>query len=530
MYLSPAFLKCKHSFAALALTSLSLLPGMSRQAQAAVRLPSLLSDHGVLQREAPVHIWGWADPGEQVSVSFHAQKLAAATDEQGKWSVYLTPEHAGGPYTLTIAGTNTITVADLLVGDVWFASGQSNMEFPLLGFPGSAVMKNGAEEIAKASHPEIRLLRFDKKSSSYPLDDQASTWTLCTPDTASKFSAVAYLFGRELNEREHVPIGLIDSTWGGTPVAAWTSMDSLVASAALAPVMAARAQQADMQADEQARIAAEKSEDAKATAAGLPVPKHDWHPDPASWMPAGLYNGMIAPATNYSIKGAIWYQGESDSMGPRAPLYEETFSTMIADWRMHWKQGSFPFLYAQISSFTSTPIEAWGTVREAQRRTLKLVNTAMAVTLDVGEPDNVHPADKQTVAARLALAARAMVYGEKLEFSGPLYRQATKEGSSIRVWFDHAEGLAAKGSNGDDLGFELAGRNGQFRPAAARIDHETVVVTAEGVDHPLYVRYAWANAPTARLYNRAGLPASTFTSEDQLTSPCPPAFPGGCPR
>jgi sialate O-acetylesterase len=437
------------------------------------------------------------------------------------------PEHAGGPYTMTISGTNTLTLNDVLVGDVWFASGQSNMEFPLLGFPGSAVMKNGAEEIANATHPEIRLLRFERNSSPYPLEDQGARWTLCTPETAAKFSAVAYLFGRELNQREHVPIGLIDSTWGGTPVAAWMSLEGLSADAGEMPVFAWRAGQADLYAGEQERIAAEKRADDAAKAAGQAPPKHDWHPNLDSWAPAGLYNALVAPATSYTIKGAIWYQGESDSTGPRAPLYEKTFPAMITDWRTHWHEGDFPFLFVQISSFTSTPTEVWGTVRESQRRTLKLANTAMAVTLDVGDPGNVHPPDKQTVAARLALAARAMVYGEKIEFSGPLFREATVEGPAMRVWFDHSEGLTAKGALS---AFEVAGSDRRFHPATARIDGSTVVISASAVEHPEFVRYAWANAPEATLYNAAGLPASTFTSEDSLTSPCPAAFPGGCPQ
>jgi sialate O-acetylesterase len=497
----------------------------------------MLSDHAVLQRDAPIHIWGWADPGEQVSVSFHAQKLATITNQLGKWQVWLMPEPAGGPWTLTVAGTNTLTRQDILVGDVWFASGQSNMEFPLLGFPGSAVLNNGAEEIAHSNQPGLRLLRFERNSSEYPLDDQGASWTLCTPETAAHFSAVAYFFGRELNQREHVSIGLVDSTWGGTPVAAWVSLDALGADAGEMPVFAARARQVELQADDKARQAAEKRADEAAKTAGKPAPAHDWHPDPASWMPAGLYNAMVAPATPYSIKGAIWYQGESDSAGLRAPLYEKTFPAMITDWRAHWHQGDFPFLFVQISSFTSTPAEGWGTVREAQRRTLKLVKTAMAVTLDVGDPSNVHPPDKQTVGARLALAARATVYGEKTEYSGPIFRQATGEGAAMRVWFDHAEGLRTRpidfsGPAGTRLGdFEVAGADRRFyRSTAARIEGTTVVVSSTSVEHPIYVRYAWANAPAAYLENGAGLPASTFTSEDQLTLPCPAAVPGGCPQ
>jgi sialate O-acetylesterase len=215
----------------------------------------------------------------------------------------------------------------------------------------------------------------------------------------------------------------------------------------------------------------------------------------------------------------IWYQGEADSSDIRALLYEELFPALIADWRSKWQEGDFPFLFVQISSFTSTPAETWGIVREAQRRTLRLANTAMAVTLDVGERDNVHPADKQTVGSRLALAARAVAYGEAVEFSGPLFRQATPEGASMRVWFNHAEKLTARG--GDVEGFDIAGEDGHFQSAKARIDGNTVVVAAPGIEHPLYVRYAWANAPVANLFNGAGLPASTFTSQERIPAPCP---------
>ncbi|HEY0784610.1 MAG TPA: sialate O-acetylesterase, partial [Acidobacteriaceae bacterium] len=333
-------------------------------------------------------------------------------------------------------------------------------------------------------------------------------------------------FGREISEREHVPIGLVDSTWGGTPVASWVSLDSLGADASLMPVFAARAQMTDAQMDVPALVAKEKRDDAAARAAGQPLPKHPWHPGPASWAPAGLFNGMIAPATAYTIKGVIWYQGETDSSEIRAPLYDKVFPAMITDWRAHWHQGNFPFLYVQISSFTSVPAETWGIIREAQRRTLKLTNTAMAVSIDVGQPENVHPADKQTVAARLALAARATVYGEKIEYSGPMYRQTAPEGAGMRVWFDHAEGLRTKGA---PEGFEVAGADHRFHPADAQVEGSTVLATAAGVEHPRYVRYAWANAPHANLYNAAGLPASPFISEDHMPPPCPVTYVDTCP-
>ena len=487
--------------------------------RAEVRLPHMLSDHTVLQRESPIHIWGWASPGESVTVTLLQQHRSVAADPLGQWSVYLAPEKAGGPYSMQIAGSNSITLSDILIGDVWFASGQSNMEMPLSGFPGSAVLNNAAEEIANANHPEIHLLHIPQKASQYPLNDQPATWTTCTSATAASFSAVAYLFGRDIQAKEHVPIGLIDSTWGGTPGEAWVSLDGISSDAALMPVFATWTKMADTQEQIPAMLANEKREDAAALAANQPLPKHTWHPNPDSYAPAALFNGMVAPATPFTIKGVIWYQGETNSGLARVTLYNRIFSTLITDWRRAWQQGEFPFLYAQISSFKSSAYEDWGMLRDAQRRTLSLNNTAMAVTIDVGDPNNVHPPDKQTVAARLALGARALAYGESsLEYSGPLFRQATPEADGMRVWFDHTAGKLV--STGPSLaGFELAGEDHHFFPATARIEGETVLTSSTQVKEPHYVRYAWANAPDASLTNKAGLPASTFTSEDPVPAP-----------
>ncbi len=494
-----------------------------------VSLPHVLSDHMVLQRERPIHLWGWADPGETVTVTLHAQNRTEQSNALGQWSVYLAPEAAGGPYQVTIRGVdNTVTLSDVLIGDVWIASGQSNMEMPLEGFPGQAVVNNADAEIAHSDLPRVRLLRVEHTSSSYPRDDISSTWTACTPATARSFSAVAYFFGRDIEQREHVPIGLIDSTWGGTPVEAWVSLDSLSADASLMPVFAARAEMNDKEAELPRVIAKEKRDDAAAKAANQPAPRHPWHPDPASWAPAGLFNGMIAPVVPLSIKGVLWYQGESNSGALRAGMYERVFSALIRDWRMRWQQGEFPFLYAQISSFTSDNTETWGIIRDAQRRTLELANTAMAVTLDIGNPDNVHPADKQTVGARLALAGRALAYGETVEHSGPLFRQAVPENGAMRVWFDHAAaGLVLHGTTLQAM--EVAGEDRRFVTATAHIEKssagDSVLVSSPQVPTPVYVRYAWSNATDGNLYNAAGLPASTFSSERTLPQPC-----GSCSR
>ncbi|HEY4050448.1 MAG TPA: sialate O-acetylesterase [Acidobacteriaceae bacterium] len=483
-----------------------------------VSLPKMLSDHVVLQRDQPIHLWGSAAPGEQVTIALHDQKQSTTTTALGQWSVFLMPEHAGGPYQLIVQGTNTITLSDVLIGDVWFASGQSNMEMPLSGFPNAAVVKDSAEEIAHANQPEIRLLHIPRKSSDYPLSEQDASWTACTPETAADFSAVGYFFGREIQQREHVPIGLIDSTWGGTPAEAWISLDALASDASLMPVFRVRAQRMENQASVSALVAQEKLEDAAAKQANLPRPKHPYRPAPESWAPSGLFNGMVAPEIGFAIKGVIWYQGESNSGAGLASMYSKVFPALISNWRTKWGEGNFPFLFVQISSFHS-PNETWGIVRDAQRRTLDLVNTGMAVTLDVGNAENVHPADKQTVGHRLALAARALVYGEPTEYSGPLFRQVTAEGNNLRVWFEHTtDGLSAKG--GPLTGFEMAGADHHFEAATARIEGTTVLVTAPDVKLPVFVRYAWANVPEANLYNGAGLPASTFTSETEPAEPC----------
>ncbi len=503
---------------ALRFTPFAILCFLVLCAHAAVRLPNVLGSHMVLQRNRPIHLWGWADPGEKVTVDFHGISASASADSLGHWSVYLPPEPAGGPFTLSVSAANTIRLDDILVGDVWLASGQSNMEIPLMGYPGSAVIENGPTEIRNATHPEIRLLHVADKSSYYPLDDIDAHWTGCTPETAGTFSAVAYFFGREIAEKEHVPVGLIDSTWGGTVAESWISLDSISADASLMPLFASWAAMTDVVADTPAIEAEERREDAAAKAANRTPPSHPWHPNPLSWEPAGLYNAMVHPLTPFAIRGVIWYQGESNSGVDRAALYQRIFPVLIADWRRDWNEGNFPFLYVQISSFKSTPREDWAIIREAQRRTLAVANTAMAVTIDIGNPDNVHPADKQDVGHRLALAARALAYGEDIEYAGPLYRQAVVEGSTMRVYFDHSRGaLVAK--HGQLTGFEIAGADHQFVPASASIDGSSVIVSSVAVPNPRYIRYGWQNAPDVNLFNGDGLPASPFTTEETIPAP-----------
>jgi sialate O-acetylesterase len=474
------------------------------------RLASVITDHAVLQRDVPIHIWGEDLPAAGITVNFHGQSVATTADSLGLWEVWLKPETAGGPFTLTVHGSSELTRSDLLVGDVWFASGQSNMEMPLAGFPPTAHVTNAEQEIAQADLPQVRLLRMEHQSSDSPLASISAGWQPCTPATARSFSAVAYFFARAIQQHEHVPIGVIDSSWGGTPIDSWVSLDALSADASLMPAFAARASFADKQVHLGLTEAAEKRADAEAAAHHLP-PSHPWHPDPSSWIPAGLYNGMVAPFTPYAIKGFLWYQGETDSAPDRANLYAKLLPTLIGDWRQQWHQGMLPFLFVQISSFES-PGENWGLIRDSQRRTLDVSKTGMAVTLDIGQRDNVHPPDKQTVGARLALAGRAVAYDETgLEFSGPLYRQTTREQAAVQIWFNHAEGLH---TNGDEIrGFELAGVDGHFFPATAKVQGTSVLVSSQEVVEPVQVRYAWQSFTDANLYNGAGLPASTFVAQ-----------------
>jgi sialate O-acetylesterase len=484
---------------------------LSIRSFADVTLPALLADHMVVQRGLPVHVWGMAAPHEAVSVTFRSETKSAIADDDGRWSVYLSPCEAGGPFQLSIKATNTVELNDILVGDVWVASGQSNMEFPMTG------LVNAPAEIAAAQYPKIRLLLVKHKPADYPLENvEPKGWAACTPETVADSSAVAYFFARNLQQKLGVPIGLIESSWGGTAAESWTSLHALSADASLMPVFAARAKTLDTQATTVLHLQKEEREFqqalAQAKAEGKPLPWPQWHPDFAAWAPAALYNGMIAPLTPFAIRGVIWYQGEANSGPDRASLYSRLFQTMIRDWRNAWGEGDFPFLFVQIANWNTEPGELWPEVRNAQRQALALKNSGMAVTIDIGDPIDIHPKNKQDVGLRLALAARAITYGEKVEWSGPLYRQVTQEEHALRVWFDHANGLMAKGAA--PTGFEVAGADGKYSAAEAKIDGTSVVVSSPTVPTPVSVRYGWAANPNCNLVNKEGLPASPFLAPE----------------
>lgn len=491
-----------------------LLAGFALNAD--VRVPALISDHMVLQQEAPVRIWGRADRGEQVSVRFLNQTVAVKADASGKWQAFLMPMKSGAAGDMTISGRNTITVRDVLVGEVWVASGQSNMQWTV------DRSDNAEEEIRRANFPQIRFFNVKRVVADAPAADVEAVWEVCSPATVAKTSAVGYYFSRHLHQQRGFPVGLIHTSWGGTPAQSWTSRSALETEPALKFYFddwqktldnyPAAKEKYDRAMEEWKKKAAE----AKRSGASVPPqPRPPAGPGHQN-TPAGLYNAMIAPLTPYAIRGAIWYQGESNANERQAFSYRRLFRLMIEDWRQAWAQGPFPFLFVQLANYKAN--EYWPVLRESQTDTLNLANTGMAVTIDIGNPKNIHPTNKQDVGKRLALWARAMTYGERnLAYSGPLYRQMAVEGSRIRLWFDHAgPGLAARGG-GPLKGFELAGKDGNYVPATAAIDGSTVVVSNPGLSEAVSVRYAWSDDPSdANLINKDGLPASPFRAGENV--------------
>jgi sialate O-acetylesterase len=637
-------------------------------ARAEVRLPSIISDNMVLQQGVKVRIWGNAKPGERVIVTLKNKSAETVADRQGHWQVWLDPSKAGGPFELTVKGDNVLTIKNVLIGEVWLCSGQSNMEWPLINTIG------GAETVAQANYPEIRLFTVTKNTSVSPLADVEGHWVVTTPDDAAHFSAVGYFFGRELYQQLKVPVGLINSSWGGTPAEAWTRHDALLSSPELKPILdkyesslnalpqakeayaralanweeknlyidsgnkgealgyadpkASTADWSRMDLPKQFETAGllidgavwfRKEVELPASLAGkdlvlnLPPiddydttyfngtkigatgretpnsymvarkyvvpgalvragrnviavrvfdsageggfsrggsmsigpaggadadvislrgvwdykveqalePKHpDWGSRPEAVgvsnqnNPSVLYNAMIAPLVPFAIRGVIWYQGESNA--GRAYQYRTLFPAMIRDWRSAWGS-DFPFYFVQLANWHATKAEPdesdWAELREAQMMTLREPQTGMAVTIDIGDENDIHPRNKLDVGRRLAAWALAGSYNQKVIPSGPLFDRYTIKDNEVRILFKHAEGL--KTSDGGPVkGFAVAGEDHRFVWADARIEGDTVIVSSPKISKPVAVRYGWADNPTANLYNKAGLPASPFRTDD----------------
>lgn len=483
----------------------------SRWSAAAVKPAALFSDNAVLQQGLAVPVWGTAGDGEKVTVRFAGQ-TAVATTTNGCWMVKLTPLKADAtPQTMTISGSNTVEIRNILVGEVWVCSGQSNMQYPLSG------AANSAADVAAAGDPQLRLFSVPRVTAAAPRRDVEAVWQVCTPGTVAGFSAVAYYFGRDLRSACKVPVGLINTSFGGTPAEAWTARETLEGDPVLKKLLddweakAAGYNPAKATAERKAQMAKHKEAVTRAKAAGkaspqAPRPQREPGKDPHR--PACLFNAMVAPLLPYAIKGVIWYQGEANNKQPE--VYKTLFPAMIRCWRNAWGLGDFPFLFVQIAPFTTMTPE----LREAQLISWrKTPGSAMVVITDYGEAGNIHPKHKAPVGARLALAARALAYGEKIEYSGPVFKSMKVDGRRAVLSFDHlGGGLVAKGAA--LRGFAVAGEDRNFVPADAQIEGDSVVVEAKDVSSPVAVRYGWANVPDVNLFNKAGLPATPFRTSE----------------
>lgn len=478
-------------------------------ARGAVKPHGLISDGAVLQQGVEIPIWGTAADGEKVIVKFQGQEISTVA-EDGRWLVKLKPLKPGGPATMTISGENTIEVKDLLVGEVWLCSGQSNMHFVLAGVP------DAKDVIAASDDAGLRLFTVPYEFNVAPLRDVNAGWEVCGPASAGRFSAVAYFFGRDLRRALKVPVGLIHASVGGSPAQAWASPATLAANPLFRDFFEAQEKAvsnyyvnlAKYNSDAPKLLAQWQADADKAKQEGKPAPAQPSPPpNPTNRGPGCFYNGMIAPLLPFAIRGAIWYQGESNVNNPQ--MYQTLFPTLIKDWRDAWGQGDFPFLFVQVAPFhTMTP-----ELREAQLLTWQRTpNTAMAVITDCGNANNIHPPLKEPVGARLALAARAVAYGEKIEYSGPIYDSMKIDGDQAILSFKHVGGgLEARG--GALRGFTVAGESNKFVEAVAVIKDERVVVSSGAVPKPVAVRYGWTNVPDVNLYNREGLPASPFRTD-----------------
>jgi sialate O-acetylesterase len=489
---------------------------------ATIHLPSVIGDHMVLQQNTKIQIWGWADPGERITIKpgWYKQAVIIITGKDGRWQSSLTTIKAGGPYDITL---NTIHLTDIWLGEVWLCSGQSNMDMTVAREDRYwCGVYHETEEVAAANYPQIRVFDAAFTPTDTIQKDVAGLWEVCTPNTVKHFSAAAYFFARDLQQKLKVPIGLITTAYGASTAEAWISRKELKAFPVLLEDYAHKKAAYDTS------VAAQKKYNealikwniaaAEAKTTGKDQPKEPKNPDPEKDQhnPAVLYNGMVAPLIPYTIKGAIWYQGESNTAKPE--IYRSLMETLITNWRKDWKQGDFPFIYVQLANYgkpDSLPVSEKGTVliRQAQLENLNIPHTGMVVAIDNANPDkpeDIHPKNKQAIGQRLSLQALALVYGERISYSGPVYQKMKIEGDKIRLYFNEDD-LQSKDSV--LTGFAIAGADKQFVWADAKIEGNTIVVSSTKIKQPTAVRYGWASNPPVNLYNKAGLPASPFKTD-----------------
>lgn len=457
-------------------------------AQAFIVLPDVITDNMVLQQKDETTFWGKAAPGKKIMItpSWSNKTYTTDIDADGNWRMKIKTPVAGGPYNITFNDGELLQLKNVMIGEVWLCSGQSNMEMPLAGW---GKIKDYEKEIANAKYPNIRILKVKKTINSQPQQDFKSNtmgWQECSPSTIADFSATAYFFARRVIQDKNITIGLIDATWGGTFIESWTSAEAIA--------------KVDVFADTVKKFQA------------MPQTTRLTNPH----KPTLLFNGMINPFLPVAIKGVIWYQGESNAS--RAYQYRELFPLMINNWRAKFNRPQLPFLFVQLASFQAInpqPADAaWAELREAQTMALGLTNTGMAVTIDIGETADVHPKNKQDVGMRLALVALKKVYKEDVIAEGPMYKSYKAAGNNITINFKPS-GLVLKTSDRKaPLGFAIAGSDKKFYWADAEIIGNSVVVSSNKVKNPVAVRYAWANNPICNLINDAGLPASPFRTDD----------------
>ena len=482
-----------------------------------VTLPNIIGSNMVLQQDTLVKIWGWANPGESIIIQTSwldksDPEYKTIANENGKWLLKIKTPKAGGPYNVSIKGDNFIELNNILIGEVWLCSGQSNMDMPMKGWKNQPI-EGAPNDIANSANKSIRLFIVDKKLANSPLDTIGGQWVECTPETLKDFSAAGYYFASKLNAETKYPVGAIHSAWGGTVAQAWMRIDYLSTDDYLMPLVDWY-YNTNRDWEKACQVAEQNNQPKPSKPGGINSANE----------PSALYNGMIAPINNLTIKGVIWYQGESN-VG-NSFLYRKMFPKLIQNWRCDFHNNKMPFYFVQIASFSEhkpgqqvTPYRGtprdhgWAHLREAQFMTCSMKNTGMAVTIDIGQTNNIHPANKKEVGRRLALWALTKDYGMDLDYSGPLYAGYRIEGDKIRIYFDYAEdGLVFR--DGVAKGFAIAGHNQHFVWADAVIDGSTVLVFSNQIKEPKSVRYAWDVDPEICLFNKANLPASPFRTDD----------------
>jgi sialate O-acetylesterase len=548
--------------------------------QADVKMPAIFGDHMVLQQDGKIPVWGTADPGESVKVVVGASQAQTQADKEGLWRVDLPalPMNATGQ-TMTVTGKNALTFQDVLIGEVWLASGQSNMELKMAQLKGSRNVLNIDEAIASAANPQIRLFLVARQTGIGPKNDVQGTWKICSPESVLDFSAVAFFFGKDLQESLKRPVGLIGSYWGGTAVQSWTSLEALKS----VPMTAGGAAQVEKRRDEfpkdpaaraaamadykarltewqtnvdvpyQATIKKWNQDVAAAKASGQPPPErpkessnHPNNPDGEAFEYTTLFNGMINPLIPYGMKGVIWYQGESNS-GGNGENYDVLLKTMITDWRARWGEGDFTFLIVLLANMDSRypmPTDSgWAGVRGGQVKVSGTVpNTGLGSAIDIGMAHNIHPPDKFDVGRRLAAAAKHIAYGQDIVYAGPSFVRMTIEGNKARITYkDIGSGLMIARppfdaqdypplSTTELTGFAIAGEDRKWSWGKAAIDGKDIVVSSDDVPKPVAVRYGWAQNPEINLYNKEGFPAVPFRTDDwPFVAPPPPPTPTPTP-